>query len=94
MQSETIRQLFNGTLAASELPLPDTFENASLNTEITERLNALLNRLSDEDKASLGELMSIKNLMMQRYSEQAFVTGYRIATSLLFEGLAGSEQIE
>ncbi len=94
MQSETIRQLYNGTLVPSEWPLPDTLENTSLNAEVVERLNALLNRLDDEDKKALGELMSAKNLMMQRYSEQAFVDGYKTATTLLFEGLAGLERIE
>ncbi len=94
MQPETIRQLYSGTLIPSEWPLPDTLENASLSAEISELLNSLLNRLSDEDKAALGELMSAKNLMTLRYSEQAFIDGYKTATCLLFEGLAEPERTE
>ncbi len=94
MQPETIRQLYSGTLIPSEWPLPDTLENASLSAEISELLNSLLNRLSDEDKAALGELMSAKNLMTLRYSEQAFIDGYKMATCLLFEGLAEPERTE
>lgn len=94
MQSDTIRQLFNGTLVPSEWPLPDTLENTSLNAEVVERLNALLNRLGDEDKKALGELMSSKNLMTLRYAEQAFIDGYKTATCLLFEGLTEPERTE
>jgi len=94
MQSETIRQLYNGTLVPSEWPLPDTVENASLSAEIKERLNALNNRLNDEDKAALGELMSAKNLITLRYAEQAFIDGYKTATCLLFEGLTEPERTE
>ena len=94
MQSDTIRQLFNGTFVPSEWPLPDTLENTSLNAEVVERLNALLNHLGDEDKAALGELMSAKNLITLRYAEQAFIDGYKTATCLLFEGLTEPERTE
>lgn len=88
-----LEELYEGNIYPDELIIPKDPEYWPLNQKISDTIEALKEKFSEDDYKQLEELLKMRCVTSSQDATASFLYGFKLGANIMIEVLTGKEEL-